>query len=301
MRSILGCLVLVAAGICPSLAEDTGPKKLVVCSTTQIADFTRQIVGDRWKVECVLAPGEDPHLYRTTADDSILVAHADLCLANGWHLEGGQWMESLANDEGKLLVRCIEGVKPLVLDEDDGSGELKDPHGWFTPINAAVYVRNILRGVSEVDPANAEEYRSRAELLQRQLQTLHAWILKQVNQIPASRRILVTSHDAFGYFCREYGFRAAAPEGWSTGVEVGGDVTAARRQATIDSIRKFGVRSIFVETSVNPKLILEIAQETGVQDGGALYSDSMGPAGTAGESYIGMMRENVLRIVHGLK
>jgi len=280
-------------------ADEAGDKRIVVCSTTQIADFTRQIVGDEWEVHCVLKPGQDPHLYQTKPSDIDLVNSSDLCLANGWHLEGGDWMQKLASTANKPLVICVEGIQPLILEE--GDVEIKDPHGWFTPTNAASYVRQILKGVSKIDADHADEYAVRGELYLRQLQALHAWIQKQVNSIPPEHRILVTSHDAFGYFCREYKFQGAAPAGWSTGKEVGGDITPARRQKTVDSIKEFGVRSIFVETSVNPKLIEQIAKEAGVEVGGELYSDSMGRAGTAGESYIGMMRENVLKIARGLK
>ena len=122
-----------------------------------------------------------------------------------------------------------------------------------------------------------------------------------LDPVPAQRRILVTSHDAFNYFAREYGFRNEAPVGWSTGAEVGGGMTPARRKEVIQSIQGFGVPAIFVETSVNPKLIREIAAEAGVAVGGELYSDSMGEAGTAGDTYIGMMRENTLRIVTALR
>jgi len=246
----------------------------------------------------VLAPGQDPHLYRTTPNDVRLVGSADLCLANGWHLEGGDWMQNLARDANKPLVRCVEGVQPLLLQE--GDQQVKDPHAWFTPKNASVYVRNILRGVSQVDPEHVHEYQLRAELYLRQLQILNAWTQKQLNGIPSPQKILVTSHDAFGYFCQAYGFKSAAPAGWSTGAEVGGGITPERRRKTVESIRRFRVKAIFVETSVNKKLIREIASEADVEIGGELYSDSMGKSGTAGETYIGMMRENVLKIVQGL-
>lgn len=274
-------------------------KFVAVCSTTQVADFTRQVVGDRWEVKCILAAGEDPHLYQLKPDDVKLAARADLCLENGWHLEGKDWMQSLARDARKELVTCLTGVKPLELEE---SGEtVRDPHAWFSPSNAAVYVRNILAAVKRVDPKHSDEYNARAALYLSQLQALHAWIQLQVNAVPASRRILVTSHDAFNYFCREYGFQSASPEGWSTGEEVGGGITPQRRRQTVASIQKYGVKAIFVETSVNPKTVEELAKEAGVQVGGKLYSDSMGAPGTAGETYIGMMRENVLRIVRALR
>lgn len=296
------CLCGIALWLwCASFAwaEGEQPRKLAVCSTTQIADFMRQVVGDRWDVQCVLEPGQDPHLYRTTPNDVRSVHASDLCLSNGWHLEGGDWMKNLAVDAGKPLIVCVQGVKPLMLDE--AGKTVQDPHAWFTPMNAGIYVRNILKGVTHVDPRYADEYKMRAELYLRQLQTLDGWIRQQLNAVPHAKRVLVTSHDAFGYFCQRYDFRAAAPAGWSTGAEVGGGITPERRKRTVESIRSFDVKAIFVETSVNKKLIREIASEAQVKIGGELYSDSMGKRGSAGETYIGMMRENVLRIVQGLK
>jgi manganese/iron transport system substrate-binding protein len=210
-------------------------------------------------------------------------------------------MAALARDAGKPLVRCTDGIGPLMLQQEGDPVPVRDPHAWFTPKNAVVYVRNILQAVSQLDSQHADEYTARAELYLEQLRTLDTWIVRQVNAVSPAKRILVTSHDAFNYFCQAYGFRAAAPVGWSTGQEVGGGLTPARRRETVDSIQSFGVNAIFVETSVNPKLIREIAREAGVEIGGRLYSDSMGPAGSAGETYIGMMRENVLTIVHALR
>jgi manganese/iron transport system substrate-binding protein len=296
----LACLCLVLAGPVnhDAWGQDTRPRRLV-CSTTQVADFARQIVGDRMEVRCILAPGQDPHLYEIKPGDAQLVADADLCLENGWHLEGNDWMKKLAANASKPIVTCVLGVSPLEL-EADGE-KLYDPHAWFSPKNAAQYIKNIVAAVSQLDPAHEAEFEARGQLAASQLRTLHVWITQQVNQIPMERRILVTSHDAFNYFCREYGFQPAAPTGWSTGDEVGGGVTPQRRQQAVNSIRRFGVPAIFVETSVNPKLIRQIASDAGVKIGGKLYSDSMGPPGSAGESYQGMMRENVLTIVEALK
>lgn len=299
---LLAVILLCAESI---FAQENGEapqrerKPVIVCSTTQIADFTRQVVGDRCEVRCILAPGADPHTYMPTPVDARLTARADLCLENGLHLEGKNWMATLAKDAGKPIVTVADGITPIVL---DAQGEkVNDPHAWLTPRNAAIYVNNIVKAVSQLDPAGKEQYEARAKLYLQQLRVLDSWIREQFNVIPIEKRVLVTSHDAFNYFAQEFGFKNAAPVGWSTGAELGAGMTPERRKQVVDSIRRFGVKAVFVETSVNPKLVREIARDAGVRIGGQLYSDSMGEAGTAGETYIGMMRENVLTILHGLK
>lgn len=274
-------------------------RKLIVCSTTQVADFARQVAGDDWEIKSILAPGQDPHLYDTKPGDAALVARADLCLENGWHLEGKDWMRRLADNADKPLVTCVEGLQPLELEEH--GEKVKDPHAWFTPRNASHYVRNITAALSRIDPDHKREYDARARLYLEELRVLNNWILAQLSEIPAEKRVLVTSHDAFNYFCREYKFTSQTPAGWSTGDEIGGGVTDKRRRETLEAIRKSGVRAIFVETSVNEKMIRTIADQAGVKIGGRLYSDSMGEPGSAGETYLGMMRENVLKIVEALR
>lgn len=303
LTAIFVSLSLFFLGVLP--AHSTSPKLLVVASTTQIADFARQIAGDRLDVKSILAPGADPHTYQPTPNDVQLVLQSSLCLENGLHLEGKNWMSTLATDAGKPVITATKGIQPLVI--DDGGEALADPHAWFSPTNAALYVNNIVQGFIALDPEGKNEYNSRAKLFLQQLRVLDGWIKEQVNQIPIQRRILVTTHDAFNYFCTEFGFNAnnnflsIAPVGWSTGSEVGGGITPQRRRKVVQSIKDSGAPAIFVETTINPKQIREIARETGVVIGGELYSDSMGEEGTAGETYIGMMRENVILIVNALR
>ena len=297
-------LIIATVGIsCFSVtcAAEQNRVGIAVCSTTQVADFVRQVVGDRWEVQSVLTPGSDPHTYQITPADVQLVKNATLCFENGLHLEGADWMKNLAADAGKKLVTCTDRIQPIMIEEEGQAVPVRDPHAWFDPANARIYVLNILDAVVAEDPDHEREYKARTELYLGQLRNLNAWIIKQVNALPRERRVLVTSHDAFNYFCKAYGFESAAPEGWSTGAEVGAGVTPASRAKAIESIRKFGVKSIFVETSVNPEVIKQMASEAGVQVGGSLYSDSMGPPGSAGETYLGMMRENVLTIIQALE
>jgi manganese/iron transport system substrate-binding protein len=298
---LLGIMLLCG----DAAAGETSRKFVVVCSTTQIADFARQVAGDRWEVKSILAPGADPHTYMPTPGDEQMVMGADLCLQNGLHLEGNNWMARLVEGTGKPLVVCTEGVPPLRVEY--AGEQILDPHAWFSLKNAAIYVNNIVRALSLIDRAGEADYFARAKLYLQQLRVLDGWIRDMVSLIPPKGRVLVTSHDAFNYFCREYrfnpeqGYLSLAPIGWSTGSEVGAGMTPQRRKEVIESVRSFGAKAIFVETSVNPKLIREIAREAGVRVGGELYSDSMGGAGSAGETYIGMMRENVITIVTALR
>ena len=188
------CLLLTCSA---TLFAQNGSKKVVVCSTTQVADFARQVVGDRWEVICVLGPAQDPHTYEVGADDSVTVAKADLCAENGWNLEGDDWMKKLASGADKPIVTCVSGVSPLQLDE--GDHQVKDPHTWFDPKNAIIYVNNIRDAVIKLDPQYESEYRARAELYTRQLSLLAGWVKKTVGAIPVNRRLLVTHHDAVSY------------------------------------------------------------------------------------------------------
>lgn len=302
-RNFLFYLLSAAIGIgffvSESGAYQSSAKKVAMCSTTQIADFTRQIVGERWEVICVLGPGQDPHTYEVGNDDLLAVQRADLCLHNGWNLEGHDWMRILAQNSGKPLITCTNNVPPLSVEGGHGPQAVKDPHAWFDVDRSIIYVQNILAGIQQADPARAKEYQERADEYVLKLRELDCWIREQVNSIPCNRRILVTHHDAFRYFCNAYGFQAMSPLSWTTGELT--DVTIEQRQTIIRKIRALGIKSLFVESTINRELLDGIAHDAGISIGGELYSDAMGATGTLGETYLGMMRHNVEMMVKHLK
>ena len=138
-RKLLLSIAAMAIVVPAAAGQEDGEKQFrAVCSTTQVADFTREIGGDRWQVDCVLAPGQDPHTYELKPSDSRLVAEADICIQNGWHLEGHDWMLNLAKDANKPLVTCVTGVKALDFDEDGTIVE--DPHAWLSPILSLIHI-----------------------------------------------------------------------------------------------------------------------------------------------------------------
>ena len=150
LRFVVACLsiaLLTCFGATDlAQAQEAGSKKVLVCSTTQIADFARQVVGDRWEVKCILSAAQDPHTHEVTSDDIALIKRADLCFQNGWNLEGHDWMGVQARNQGKPIVTCVTGVKPLMIKEEDSAEDAKpveDPHAWFDIENAMIYVTNI--------------------------------------------------------------------------------------------------------------------------------------------------------------
>ena len=290
-------------GLLRGMAIFAGPDATVsVCATTgMVADLARGVGGDAVAVHALMGPGVDPHLYKATASDLVRLQRADLILYNGLHLEGRmqETFERLARS-GRRVRAVTEGLARERLIRTGAEG-LHDPHVWFDVRLWADCTDGVARELSGLRPESTEGFRTRAAAVKDRLAELDRWARGRVVAVPASRRILVTSHDAFAYFCRAYGLRSAAPTGWSTGEEIGGGATPERRRETVASIRRFGVKAIFVETSVNPKAVRAIAADAGVRIGGELYSDSMGPPGSAGETYLGMMRENIVTIVESLR
>lgn len=275
-------------------AERSTPR--VVATTTMLEDLVRTIGGSDVEVHGLLRAGVDPHLYQPVPSDVRRVAGSGLVVMNGLHLEG--WIERLVANAGgqRAVVAVGEGIEALA--DPDAPGGV-DPHIWFDVMlweRAAGVVEAALVELLAGNAEGAARVRARASAYRETLRALDAWVRAQVETVPQAQRVLVTSHDAFGYFGRAYGLEVEAIQGIST------DQEASQRDVVrvIELVRSRGVPSVFAETSVDSGLIAQVARETGASMRGPLHSDSLGPPGSAAATYVGMVVENVGVIVRGL-
>jgi len=277
--------------------------KVTVCATTgMVADLARGVGGDAVVVHALMGPGVDPHLYKATASDLVRLQRADLILYNGLHLEGRMQETFERLSRSGRRVRAVTDGLPRERLIRTGAEGLHDPHVWFDVRLWADGVDGVVRELTALRPASEGQFRARAASLRDRWTDLDRWARGRVATVPESRRILVTSHDAFGYFGRAYGFQVVALQGISTVTEAG---LADMTQLT-DFIRTRGVPAVFIESSVSPAGLERIRKDAGVKLGGELFSDALGtPGDKHGDfdlgTYEGMIRRNIDRIVEGLK
>ncbi len=274
----------------------------VVATTGMIADAAAQIGGSKVVVEGLMGPGVDPHLYKAKPSDLQKMRDADVIFYNGIHLEGkmAEVFEKLA--EQKPVFALGEAISESELMVVDAASGTHDPHIWF---DVALWKKSVLHmgeKMASLYPEEATVFRNNALLYASQLDTLHLWVTEQMASIPVQSRVLVTAHDAFGYFGRAYQTEVRGLQGISTVSEPG----LADVRNLVDFISERKIRSVFVESSVPEKLLKAVVngcQENGheVQVGGTLFSDAMGAANSPEGNYMGMVRYNVTTIVQGLK
>ena len=290
-------------------AENESGKPLVVATTTMVADLARAIGGNRVEVRGLMGPGVDPHNYVPKLGDTNLLESADAILYSGLHLEGRfqDSLEAMAG-RGRNVVAVTGGIDAgKLLSPQEGFEGTKDPHVWGDPLLWAQAVGPVVETFSKIDPEGATAYRERGEAYRKELEELAAWVKAKLEQIPAERRILVTSHDAFFYFGSAFGFSVRGLQGVSTAAEAG----LKDRSQLVEYLRSQGVPTVFSETSLNAKGISAVADEAGVKvSDEALFSDALGTPGDTitvdGEiydrgTYIGMLKHNVNAIVKGLR
>ncbi|MBI4275178.1 MAG: metal ABC transporter substrate-binding protein [Rhizobiales bacterium] len=284
-RHAIAALALVAF-LCggPALAQE---KVYVVATFSIIADFVKNVGGDRISVSSLVGPGGDAHVYAPSPADAQKLSEAKVIFMNGLGFEG--WMTRLVKASGSkaLTVVATKGIKTLKMQEH-GHTET-DPHAWQSIANAKIYVANIRDGMITADPAGRSAYEANATAYLAKLDALENEVKAAIAKIPSDRRKIITTHEAFGYFAVAYGVQFIAPQGVSTESEASAKDVAK----IIMQIKKQKIPAVFMENITDKRLIQRIAKEAGAKTGGTLYSDALsddkGPAAT----YIDMMLNNI--------
>lgn len=293
----------------------TAAELKVVASFSIIADFAKNVGGERVEISSLVGPDGDAHVYEPRPADAATLEGADVVLVNGLQFEG--FMSRLIEASGTKasVVEVTKGIEPIKSDEEDPNHESEekveaghdhekaghdhaheghhhgefDPHAWQSIHNAEIYVKNIADAFCEADKGGCATYTANAEAYVAKLGELETEVKAAIEAIPADKRTVITSHDAFGYFSHEYGLKFIAPEGISTEAEA----SAADVAKLIDQVKHDKASAIFLENITNPRLIEQISTETGIKIGGTLYSDALSKSDGPASTYIDMFRYNV--------
>ena len=302
---ILGCfLALCLAG--SATEAGAGNKIKVVASFSILGDMVQNVGGDRVEVTTLVGPNGDAHVYQPTPAAAKAVGGANLVVVNGLGFEG--WMDRLIRTSGYKgpVVVATKGIKTREMtkgeEEQHEHGHAKrehniDPHAWQALSNALFYVDNIAQGLGAVDPESAAAYQANAAAYEARLIDLDHWVKTEFAAIPQAKRRMITSHDALGYLGDAYGITIISPMGFSTESEASaGDIAKLIRQ-----IRQEKITAVFVENVTDPRLMQQVAKESGAALGGELYSDALSKPGEAAPTYIDMFKNNVTKIVAAMR
>ncbi|SDI81251.1 metal ABC transporter solute-binding protein, Zn/Mn family [Billgrantia gudaonensis] len=282
-------------------ADAEGERLEVVATTGMIADVLRQVGGDAVSVDGLMGPGVDPHLYRQTRSDVRAMTQADAVFWNGLYLEAQleEFLERLAERRPVFAVgEAVPEERRLADAEYDNQ---YDPHVWMDPSRWRHVVVAVRDALSELEPSQAEAFEKRADVYLDELEALDDYARQVLESVPESSRVLVTAHDAFGYFGDAYGFEVLGIQGFSTESEAG----LARIESLVDELVSRDIRAIFIESSVsdrNVRALIEGAKSRDheVRIGGELFSDAMGPEGSYEGTWLGMLDHNVTAIATAL-
>jgi len=278
-----------------ALASTASAKTLeVVASFTVLADVVHEVGGKNVDVKFLVGPNGDPHEFEPSPDDARNLKAADVVFVSGDGLEG--WMDRLITASGYkgTPVVASDGINTRTMEEDGKT--ITDPHVWNSPVNVMIWVDNIEKALSAADPQDAGTFKQNAEHYRKQLQELDAYAHSKLDPVPDDRRKILTSHDAFGYFGREYKVKFLAPIGFSTETEA----SAADVANLIDQIKAEGVKVYFFENSNDPKLVKQVASATAAKPGGELYVEALSKKDEPASSYVKMFRYNVNQIAAAL-
>ncbi|PWJ85994.1 zinc/manganese transport system substrate-binding protein [Pseudaminobacter salicylatoxidans] len=291
-------ITLTSFGTASAYAE---PLK-VVASFSIIGDFAQNVGGDRIALTTLVGPDGDAHVYEPKPADAMAMSKADIVLVNGLHFEGFLQRLVEASATKASVVELTKGVEPIAMKEEHAHEEGEshghhhhgdtDPHAFQSIANAKIYVKNIADAFCAADAQGCDSYEANAEAYTRKLAEAETEVKAAVASIPQDKRVIITSHDAFGYFEHAYGLTFLAPEGISTEAEA----SAADVAALIRQVKEDKASAIFVENITNARLIEQIAAETDLKVGGTLYSDALSSNDGPASTYIDMMRNNIATI-----
>lgn len=263
----------------------------VVVSFSILGDLVQQVGGEQVSVTALVGPDQDAHVFQPAPKHAALLGKTRLVVVNGLGFD--DWLPRLATAahyRGTLTV-ASRGVQPLAGEEHG-----VDPHAWQDPARVRQYVQNIEQALSQVDPTHAGYYRQRSAAYQQRLQALEQWAQTAVGKLPAARRKVITSHDAFAYLAKRFGIIFMAPQGMNTDAEA----TPKAVSRLIEQIRQQQVKAVFVENISNPRLLQQLASEAGIKPGGKLYSDALSAADGPAASYEAMFRYNLGQLLSAM-
>jgi zinc/manganese transport system substrate-binding protein len=301
-RAIVRASLVVAALAVVSGVAQAQERLKVVTSFSILADLTKNVGGDRVDVSALVGPGGDAHVYSPTPADARNVAAAKLVIVNGLGFEG--WLSRLVKSAGNkaTVVTATKGITPRK-EKADAHGhkhshdhDEADPHAWQSVANAKIYVGNIRDALIAADASGAEAYRKNAEAYVAKLDALDGEVREAVAKLPAERRKVISTHDAFGYFADAYGITFIAPQGVSTEAEP----TARDVARIISQIKAQKIPAVFLENVSDPRLMRRISVESGARLGGTLFSDSLTDEKGAAPTYIDMIRYNIKALTGAL-
>jgi len=279
------------------LAQAEKPIKVVV-SFSILGDMVNTIGGDRVAVATLVNANGDVHSYEPTPAAAKSVSGADLVIVNGLGFEG--WMDRLikaSGYKGRIVVASM-GIKPRTMKDGDKSGQvIIDPHAWQNIENGKLYVDNIAKALTSVDPVGTTTYKTLAEAYTDKLTKLNTWVKSEFSVIPEQKRRMITSHDAFGYFGGAYDIQILSPMGFSTESEA----SAGEIKNLIRQINNEKITAVFIENVTDPRMIEQIARESKVTVGGELYSDALSKPDGPAPTYVDMFKNNVTKIVAAMK
>jgi len=285
----------LAAFVASAAHAETRPLRVATLNTV-LTEIAREVGGARADVVGLVAPGVDPHTFNPSPSDVKALVDADVVLASGLNIE--MYLDRLAESVGPSgRVVSVGDLLPSVISVPEAGGRSeKDPHWWHSIGNMILATEIVRREFTRERPAFADEFAANAQAYAARLRALREWADIEVARLAPRRRQLVTSHDAFGYFARDYGFTVHAISGLSSESEA----DARNVAGLIDLIRRERIGAVFAESSVDPRLVENLVRETGVRLGGTLYADGLGPKGSGAETYESMYRHNVRVIVDAL-